>query len=131
MPTPTSIAVNVRGALETALAGVTASVYSEPPETVIPPACIIVPDEPYLETEFIGDDNVRVKINFVVSAAVAYYSNAGSLDNLEKLVISILAALPTNYIVGNVTRPSITQVGATNLLVADIAIGTYYTQQTI
>lgn len=131
MPTPTSIAVNVRGALETALAGVTASVYSEPPETVIPPACIIVPDEPYLETEFIGHDNVKVKINFVVSAAVAYYSNAGSLGNLEKLIISILAALPTNYIVGNTTRPSVTQVGATNLLVSDIAISTYYTQQTI
>lgn len=131
MPTPTSIAVNVRDALATSLANVTASVYSEPPETVIPPACIIVPDSPYLESEFIGNQSVRVKINFVVTAAVAYYSNAGALDNLEQLIIAIMGAIPTNYTVGDVTRPNITQVGATNLLVADIAISTNYTQQTI
>jgi hypothetical protein len=125
---PSSIATNIRGALETSLSGVAASVYSEPPETVIPPAAIIVPDEPYMETEFIGDDSVRVKVNYTISAAVAYYSNAGSLDNLEQLVISILAALPLSYIVGNVTRPSVTQVGATYLLVSDISISTYYTQ---
>lgn len=131
MPTPTSISVNVRDALATSLSSVTASVYSEPPETVIPPACVIVPDEPYLESEFIGNASVRVKINLVVTAAVAYYSNAGALDNLEKLIIAILAVIPTNYTVGNITRPNITQVGATNLLVADISISTNYTQQTI
>lgn len=125
---PSTIATSIRGALETALSGVAASVYSEPPETVIPPAAIIVPDEPYMETEFIGDDSVRVKVNYTVSAAVAYYSNAGSLDNLEQLVISILNALPLTYIVGNVSRPSVTQVGATYLLVSDISISTYYTQ---
>ena len=38
MPTPTTISTNVRDALATALASVAASVYSEPPETVIPPA---------------------------------------------------------------------------------------------
>jgi hypothetical protein len=131
MPTPTTIATNVRDALATSLASVAASVYSEPPETVIPPACIIVPDEPYLESEFIGNQSVRVKINFVVTAAVAYYSNAGALDNLEQLIIAIMGVIPTNYTVGNVTRPNITQVGATNLLVADISISTNYTQQTI
>lgn len=131
MPTPTSIAVDVRDALATALASVSASVYSEPPETVIPPACIIVPDDPYLESEFIGNSSVRVKVNFSVTAAVAYYSNAGALDNLEQLIIAIMGVIPTNYTVGSVTRPSITQVGVTNLLVADIAISTQYTQQTI
>lgn len=131
MPTPTTISTNVRDALATALSGVAASVYSEPPETVIPPACIIVPDQPYLESEFIGNASVRVKINFVVTAAVAYYSNAGALDNLEQLIIAIMAVIPTNYTVGTVSRPNITQVGATNLLVADIEISTNYTQQTI
>ena len=131
MPTPTTISTNVRDALATALSSVAASVYSEPPETVIPPACIIVPDQPYLESEFIGNQSVRVKINFVVTAAVAYYSSAGALDNLEQLIISIMGIIPTNYTVGNVSRPNITQVGATNLLVADIEISTNYTQQTL
>jgi hypothetical protein len=114
--------------LATALAGVAASVYSTVPETVIPPACVIVPDSPYLESTLIGNGSVKVKINFVVSAAVAYNSNAGALDNLEKLIISILAAMPTGYVVGDVQRPTITSVGASNLLVADLSVSTYYTQ---
>ena len=126
--TATSIATNVRGTLATALAGVAASVYSTVPETVIPPACVIVPDSPYLESTLIGSGSVKVKINFVVSAAVAYNSNAGALDNLEKLIISILAAMPTGYVVGDVQRPTITSVGASNLLVADLSVSTYYPQ---
>jgi hypothetical protein len=131
MPTPTTIATNVRGTLATALAGVVASVYSSVPEAVIPPAVVIVPDAPYLEPTTIGKSTVRVKINFIVTAAVAYNSNAGALDNLEQLIISILAAMPTGYVVGDVQRPSITSVGASNLLVADLSVSTYYTQQTI
>ena len=131
MPTPTTIAINCRGTLATALAGVTASVYSSPPEAVIPPACVIVPDAPYLETTTIGATTVRVKINFVVTAAVAYNNNAGSLDNLEQLIISIMQAMPTGYIVGDVQRPTIQSVGASSLLVADLAVSTYYTQQSI
>ena len=126
--TATSIATNVRGTLATALAGVAASGYSTVPETVIPPACVIVPDLPNLESTLIGSGSVKVKINFVVSAAVAYNSNAGALDNLEKLIISILAAMPTGYVVGDVQRPTITSVGASNLLVADLSVSTYYTQ---
>jgi len=131
MPTPTSIAINVRGTLATALSGVVASVYSSPPEAVIPPACVIVPDSPYLETTTIGKSAVRVKINFVVTAAVAYNNTAGALDNLEQLIISIIAAMPTGYEVGDVQRPTIQSVGASNLLVADLAVSTYYTQETI
>ena len=131
MPTPTSIATNVRGTLATALASVAASVYSSPPEAVIPPACVIVPDSPYLETTTIGASTVRVKINFVVTAAVAYNNTAGALDNLEKLIISIMQAMPTGYIVGDVQRPAIQAVGASSLLVADLAVSTYYTQQSI
>lgn len=131
MPTATTIATNVRGVLATALSGVVASVYSSVPEAVIPPAVVIVPDSPYLETTTIGHSAVRVKINFVVTAAVAYNSNAGALDNLEQLIISILAAMPSGYVVGDVQRPTITSVGASNLLVADLSVSTYYTQQTI
>jgi hypothetical protein len=131
MPTPTSIATDVRGTLATALSGIVASVYSSVPEAVIPPAVVIVPDSPYLETSIIGKSQVRVKINFVVTAAVAYNSNAGALDNLEKLIISILAVMPSGYVVGDVQRPTVTSVGASNLLVADLSVSTYYTQQTL
>ena len=131
MPTATSISVDVRGVLATALASVAASVYATAPEAVIPPACIIIPDSPYLESNLIGKSTVKVQVNLIVTAAVAYNSNAGALDNLEKLIISILAAMPVGYVVGDVQRPTIMSVGASNLLVADLAVSTYYTQQTI
>lgn len=131
MPTPTSIKVNVRDVLQTALSGVAASVYSSVPEAIIPPACVIIPGAPYLESTLINGSTTKVKINFTVTAAVAYNSNAGALDNLEQLIISILGAMPSGYVVGNVDRPAITSVGASNLLVADLDVSTYYTQQTI
>jgi hypothetical protein len=122
-----SIAADVRGTLATALSGVEASVYPSVPETVIPPAVVIIPSAPYLESVLIGS-SIKVKINFDVTAAVAYNNNAGALDNLEQLIISILGAMPSGYVVGDVTRPSITSVGASTLLSADLSVSTYYTQ---
>jgi hypothetical protein len=126
MPVST-IAADVRGTLATALSGVEASVYPSVPETVIPPAVVIIPSAPYLESVLIGS-SIKVKINFDVTAAVAYNNNAGALDNLEQLIISILGAMPSGYVVGDVTRPSITSVGASTLLSADLSVSTYYTQ---
>ena len=123
-----SILEDVRDPLRTALLGVAASVYASVPEAVIPPACVILYDSPMMESTLISNTAVKVKLNFIVTAAVAYNSNSGSLDNLEKLIIEILGAIPSGYVVGDVQRPSITSVGASNLLVADLSISTYYTQ---
>ena len=57
--------LEVRNELATALASVGASVYGSVPEAVIPPACVIVPDAPYLESRLIGGATVNVKINFI------------------------------------------------------------------
>jgi len=125
---PTTIAVDIRGVLATALAGVTASVYAQPPETIIPPACILVPDEPYLESQMLTSTSVRLKINLVITACVAYYNNAAALDNLELLLLSIYAVIPAGYEIGNVSRPAPITIGNASLLVADISISTIYTQ---
>lgn len=126
MPVST-IATDVRGALATALAGVEASVYSSVPETIIPPAVVIVPSSPYLESTLIGS-SVKVKINFDVTAAVAYNNNAGALDNLEQLVISILGAMPSGYEVGNVNQPTPLEIQTGKYLVADLLVSTYYNE---
>jgi hypothetical protein len=128
MPAST-ISGDVRGAIKTALASVTANVYDHVPESPIVPAVVIVPDSPYMELESIGRSNVRVKLNYTITACVAYLSNPASLDNLEKLVISILGALSASkYELSVVERPSVTQVGSTNLLVSDIRLSTRYEQ---
>ena len=124
-----SIQDDVRGAIKTALAGVSANVYDIVPEAPIVPAVVLVPDSPYMELETIGRANVRVKLNYTVTACVAYFSNAASLDNLEKLTISILSALSASkYELSTVERPSVTQIGTTNLLVSDIRLSVRYEQ---
>jgi hypothetical protein len=118
----------VRGDLATALNTINATCYSFVPEQILPPACIIVPDSPYLESTLISKSSVSVKINFTITAAVAYNSNPGALDNLEKLVIEIIGVMPDGYVVGDVQRPTITNIGTSSLLIADLAVSTYYNQ---
>jgi hypothetical protein len=124
-----TIQSEVRAPLATALAGITASVYEAPPEALIAPACVIVADSPYMESTLINGAVTKVKINFVISAVVAYNNNAGALDGLEQLVIQILGAMPAGYVVGIVERPAIINVGTGSFLTSDISVSTYYTQE--
>ena len=126
--TASTVEVSVRQAIATALASVSANVYSYVPETPITPAVCLVPDSPYFEITTIGKSTIDFKVNLVITAMVSYSSNPAALDNLEKLIVSILAAIPAGYELSTVERPSVTQVGASNLLVADIRVSTYYTQ---
>ena len=120
--------LEVRTDLSDALASIGASVYPSVVEAIIPPACMIVPDSPYLESTLISKSSVSVKINFTITAVVAYNSNPGALDNLEKLVIEIIGIMPDGYVVGDVQRPTITNIGTSSLLIADLAVSTYYNQ---
>ena len=123
-----SVATTVRAALKTALAPVAANIYDHVPEAPQAPHVSIVPDDPYLVTQTIGDATVRVRVNMVLAVGVSYASNPASLDNLEQLLISVLANIPAGYIVGEVNRPTVTQVGSSNQLVADVRVSTYYTK---
>jgi hypothetical protein len=126
--TASTILSQVRQPLANALASVAGNVYSFVPESVIPPAVVVVPDSPYLELETISKSTIRTKINMTISVAVAYNSNPASLDNIEQLLMSVLAVIPAGYIVSSVERPTVTQVGASTLLIADVRVSTYYTQ---
>lgn len=123
-----SIQADIRDALKTAFSGLQASTYNSVPESVITPAIVIVPGTPYFEPTLLSKGNVKLKVNMTATALVSYNSNPASLDNIEKLIISILAALPAGYIVGVVERPLVQQIGAAQYLTADINISTYYTQ---
>ncbi len=124
-----SISEDIRGVIKTALANVSANVYDHTPEAVQVPAVVIVPSSPYMELEVLGKVTTRVKLNYTITAAVAYLSNPASLDNLEKLVLSILGALSSSkYELSTVSQPAVTQVGTVNLLVADISLSVRYEQ---
>jgi hypothetical protein len=81
-----------------------------------------------MEFETIGKGTFRAKLNYTITCCVAYNSNPASLDNIEQLITSVVAVIPTGYDVQVVDRPTVTQVGASNLLVADIRVSTWYTQ---
>ena len=126
--TASTIQDNVRGVLVTAFSGLSASVYSHVPEAPIPPAVVIVPSEPYFEMEIISKSTFKCKVNLIISCIVAYNSNPGSLDNLEKLVISTIQAIPSGWEVDTASQPRVQDVGASAMLVSDITVSTYYTQ---
>ena len=125
---PANSIAETRAALSNAFSGLSANVFSSVPESPIPPAIVIVPSTPYMEVVLIGKASTKVKLNFAITAVVASNSNAGSLDNLEKLIIGILAAMPAGYVVGTVEKPTVLEVGQSPMLVADINVSTYYTQ---
>jgi len=125
--TASSIAVNVRGALKTAIAGVAANTYDAVPEAPIVPFAAVVPNTPYLEPNLIGT-STRVKVNLVITIGVAMYSNASALDNIEKLILSILAVIPSGYTVGSVSNPVPMTIGASEILMSEIELSTQYTQ---
>jgi hypothetical protein len=125
---PSTILSAVRKPLADALVSVAGNVYSFVPESVIPPAVVIVPDSPYLEFDLINKSVIKCKINMTITVAVAYASNSASLDNIEQLLMSVLAVIPSGYEVSSVERPTVSQVGASTLLIADIRVSTYYNQ---
>ena len=125
---PSTILSQVRQPLADALSTVAGNVYSFVPESVIPPAVVCVPDSPYLEFDLINESVIKAKINMTISVAVAYNSNPASLDNIEQLLMSVLAVIPKGYEVSSVERPTVSQVGASTLLIADIRVSTYYNQ---
>ena len=126
--TASSIAVNIRGALKTAISSVAINPYDSVPEAPQVPFAAIVPNTPYLEPNLIGT-STRVKINLVITVGVAMYSNAASLDNIEKLVMSILAVIPQGYTVGSVSNPiPMTLASGSEILACEIDISTQYTQ---
>ena len=128
--TASTILGTVRQPLANALSGVAANVYAYVPENPSVPFCVTVPDSPYLELQTINKTTLHTKINLVISVAVAYNSNPASLDNLEQLIMSVLAVIPVGYTIEAVEKPTVTQVGPSNVLVSDVRVSTYYTQTT-
>ena len=123
------ISTDVRGAIKTALSTLSANVYDSVPEAPIVPAIIIVPDSPYMELEVLGKATTRVKLNYTITACVAYFSNPAALDNLEQLTLGILGKLnASKYELSVVERPTVTEVGTTTLLVSDIRLSVRYEQ---
>jgi len=127
MPASTILS-SVRQPLATAFASVAANVYDHVPEFPPNPFLAVVPNDPYMEIDLIGKTNVKVKLNYIITCGVQNADNAAALDNLEQLIISILAAIPSGYEIGTVSQPRLLNVGNGESLSSEIVVTTRYTQ---
>lgn len=126
-----SIYTNVRLPLKEALDSVEdiASVYPMYPEAAVLPFVAIMPDVPYIEPNLIGSSAVRGKINFQLALVVEPYDNDAGMDNLEQLIVRILAVIPTGYTIGAVSNPMpVVLQSGTNGIACEISVSTQFTE---
>jgi hypothetical protein len=121
MSTPDTLATT-RTAIANAIAGIGYRAHAYAPPAVIPPAVVIVPDQPYLRLETIGNPGTRVVARFELIVCVAALDNQAQLDHLEQITIDVLQVLPKGTVVGDIERPTIEQVGPSSLLTLRIPI---------
>ncbi len=100
----------------------TVQVYDHPPAAPIPPALVLVPDEPYAEVATISRDPVRLHLRFRLTGLVSPLDAPASLDRLERLLVAAMAATPAGWQAGTVSRPGLTTVGTSELLVSDVQL---------
>jgi len=110
----------VREDLADLLAGLNANVYFYPPEVVMTPAVIVVPDVPYISPININRGTFRVK--YRLTFAVAMTNNQAALNTIEDLVLDAYSALPVGYIVGETSEPRPTNLGQSDLLACDVVV---------
>lgn len=110
----------VREDLADLLAGLSANVYYFPPEVVLAPAIVIVPDSPYLQPVAIGRSKYRAR--FRLTFAVAMTNNQAALNTLEELIFDTYAALPVGYTVFDTTDVRPTNLGQSDLLTAEMVV---------
>jgi hypothetical protein len=122
MSTPAVTLANVRADLATAIQAAGYKAHRFPPATVIPPAVVIVPDEPYLTPEVIGSGGNRWAVNFELIVCVAPLDNEGQLIQLENITIDVCRNLPRGAEVGPIQRPTVEEVGPSPLLTTRIPV---------
>jgi hypothetical protein len=97
-----------------------ANVYWYPPEVVIAPAVIIVPDDPYIEPFVYGRNSYRLSFN--VTIAVSSEDNQTALNLIEELAIGIYEAALSGWAVGNTSAPRTINLGQSELLASELQL---------
>lgn len=114
----TALTTAARGTVTTALASVTANVYTGIPPAPVPPAVAIVPDNPWQVPVTIGN---RLRVENRLRAICAVRDSQDNLPQLEQLVQDVMVALPAAAHIVDVTAPQSLDTGPQgSLLVAEI-----------
>ena len=116
----------LRNGLKSALASNNKySVYDHVPEPVIPPAVMLVTGSPWLEPVVIGN-NRAFTVRYIIECVAAPMTNPSSLEKLEDIIETVLALIPKNWIILDVSTPRTRAANSTDLLAAEVLIQTTY-----
>jgi hypothetical protein len=121
MTTPVTLST-VRTTLASAIEGAGYKAHRFPPATVMPPAVVIVPDEPYLTAEVISAGGNRWAVAFELIVCVAALDNEAQLIQLENITVDVVRALPRGIELGPIRRPTLEQVGPSELLTTRVPV---------
>lgn len=118
-----ALTTDFRDTLATALAGVSGNVYATAPAAPVPPAVVIVADNPWMTPAVMGG-RLRTEVRLRVMCAVR--DSGDNLAQLESLVESALVALPDGAVVSEVTAPQSLDAGPQGtLLTSEIRLSVH------
>lgn len=102
------------------------SAFDHVPEVIIPPACLLLAGDPYLEPVVIGNTkNWYVRLTLEVVSTT--YSNPSALTNLENDIEIILGLIPRKWLIQSISSPRIRTANSQDLLSSEIQLQTTYT----
>ena len=114
-----------REAIATALESLGVTVYGAPPETISPPAAVILPapGDWYLPATF---DSLAVNWQVTLMATMSG-SNASALERLEGLLWDAESCLETVGLTGHPTSPRILKIGTAEVAATDLPVQVHVT----
>jgi len=108
-----------REALAGVLSTLGCTVYGAPPESVTPPAAVLLPGSPWWQQETWGSVRVTWQLTLMATMQGA---NAAALGRLEQLIWDANAALENVAVVGVATTPRILKIGPAEVAAADLPL---------
>lgn len=117
-----------REAIVAALEPLGVTIYGTPPETVTPPAAVILPSpgEWYLPSTY-GSMQVNWQVTLM---ATMQGSNASALERLESLLWDADAALEGVGLTGHPSSPRILKIGPAEVAATDLPVQVHVTTTT-
>lgn len=125
----TSPMTQARQAAVDALKGVepTITVYGSPPETVTPPAALLMPHEGEWAKQLTWEQtSVALTITFIASFTG---TNAAALERLEQLAWDGRSALEKVGLCGSILAPRLVKIGAAEVAAADLTFTAHVTEE--
>jgi hypothetical protein len=113
-----------RQALVAQLATLPVTVYGAPPETVTPPAVLVMGGDPWTKGVTYGKTEVHL---VVTCLATMSGQNAAAMERLEQLTWDVRQLIQDQMLVGDALAPRIVKVGAAEVAAADLPITIHVT----